>query len=220
MDPWAALVVLFVLRELVTRFGARRRAPYLAPRPLARLPSRLVRGAPCAICACNPELAKSLEGALPLCSGHAVDYSSLECSACGAGRVVRGTDPGCLECELQDAFAAVHPTLWRQVDELLRKGRGILAVGAVRAALPSRFGRGLLLARELVRERVARVERVCAPIEWLALPPPESARCPVCATTVGTGSLQCAACETYHHAECWEYAGNCGIYACGSAAHQ
>lgn len=38
--------------------------------------------------------------------------------------------------------------------------------------------------------------------------------CPVCATEVHVSATRCARCLAPHHAECWNYNGGCGIYAC------
>ncbi len=41
-------------------------------------------------------------------------------------------------------------------------------------------------------------------------------RCPVCGTPLREGLLRCGTCRTPHHRECWDYAGGCSTYACGS----
>lgn len=40
------------------------------------------------------------------------------------------------------------------------------------------------------------------------------ARCPVCASGLMMLNMQCIACETLHHADCWEYNRGCGRYGC------
>jgi hypothetical protein len=45
----------------------------------------------------------------------------------------------------------------------------------------------------------------------------ERGRCPVCADPLGTQAIcACRSCESAHHIECWQYAGGCARYACGS----
>jgi len=41
--------------------------------------------------------------------------------------------------------------------------------------------------------------------------------CRVCGDAIGETPLRCARCGTPHHRECWEYAGKCSIFGCGSA---
>jgi hypothetical protein len=42
-------------------------------------------------------------------------------------------------------------------------------------------------------------------------------RCLVCSEAIQRGNLvSCARCETQHHRDCFEYAGRCAIYGCGS----
>ncbi len=43
------------------------------------------------------------------------------------------------------------------------------------------------------------------------------ARCPVCAEAVAGRLFRCDRCRTFHHAECFEYAMGCAVYACRSA---
>jgi hypothetical protein len=41
--------------------------------------------------------------------------------------------------------------------------------------------------------------------------------CKVCGEPIDDGPIvDCAVCGTPHHRECWEYAGVCSIYGCGS----
>lgn len=59
-----------------------------------------------------------------------------------------------------------------------------------------------------------------AAIEWIHYSQAEGVergRCPVCADPLVVGPIcACRLCESAHHIECWEYAGGCARYACGS----
>lgn len=44
----------------------------------------------------------------------------------------------------------------------------------------------------------------------------DPARCQVCAQPLVERVVTCAKCETPHHAGCFEFAGQCSTYACGS----
>jgi len=46
---------------------------------------------------------------------------------------------------------------------------------------------------------------------------PASASCPVCATALSEPRIECPTCAVFHHAECWDYAGGCGVYGCRKA---
>jgi hypothetical protein len=50
---------------------------------------------------------------------------------------------------------------------------------------------------------------------------PAPGRCPVCADALGGARVAlCARCETGHHLDCIEYAGECAIYGCGSRSYR
>jgi len=40
------------------------------------------------------------------------------------------------------------------------------------------------------------------------------ANCPVCGEVIFFNRIECARCDTPHHLDCWEYAGQCATYAC------
>jgi hypothetical protein len=43
-----------------------------------------------------------------------------------------------------------------------------------------------------------------------------SARCPICGQALWGDPVYCQRCNTPHHVDCWRFAGQCAIYACGS----
>jgi hypothetical protein len=45
---------------------------------------------------------------------------------------------------------------------------------------------------------------------------PSRGRCPVCAIKLDGSPTLCGKCRTPHHADCWNYAGRCAIFGCGS----
>jgi hypothetical protein len=45
---------------------------------------------------------------------------------------------------------------------------------------------------------------------------PSRGRCPVCGMPAATPITLCAGCRAPHHADCWAYAGRCGIFGCGT----
>lgn len=51
-------------------------------------------------------------------------------------------------------------------------------------------------------------------IQWGELQTLTGGECPVCGTKMDDLVVRCAACRTPHHAECWEYAGKCSMFAC------
>ncbi|ADB18792.1 hypothetical protein Psta_4142 [Pirellula staleyi DSM 6068] len=40
--------------------------------------------------------------------------------------------------------------------------------------------------------------------------------CPVCSDELSGALVQCTACKTSHHRDCWSYFGSCATYGCGS----
>jgi hypothetical protein len=47
---------------------------------------------------------------------------------------------------------------------------------------------------------------------------PEASRCPVCNGEVAASDARpCPRCDTPHHAECWDYVGDCAIFGCRPA---
>lgn len=44
---------------------------------------------------------------------------------------------------------------------------------------------------------------------------PSKGRCPVCGQGVNASPLLCGGCRAPHHADCWGYLGNCGVFGCG-----
>lgn len=44
---------------------------------------------------------------------------------------------------------------------------------------------------------------------------PEGARCQICGGPLGRARVECVACKTPHHPDCWEYNGACAIFGCG-----
>ena len=57
-------------------------------------------------------------------------------------------------------------------------------------------------------------------VEWIHVSQAEGVergRCPVCAEALSTQAIcACQTCESAHHIECWQYAGGCARFACGS----
>jgi hypothetical protein len=45
---------------------------------------------------------------------------------------------------------------------------------------------------------------------------PSRGRCPVCGMLTTAPLTLCAGCRAPHHADCWAYAGRCGIFGCGA----
>lgn len=48
----------------------------------------------------------------------------------------------------------------------------------------------------------------------------DDAICLVCGEPIADRRVDCRACQTAHHAECWEYIGNCSRFACGHRDYQ
>lgn len=68
--------------------------------------------------------------------------------------------------------------------------------------------RGVESIFEIASDAVIRViETVAAPVEI---------RCRVCGEPLDSRPVYCAACETPHHSDCWQYTGRCAIFACGA----
>ncbi len=63
--------------------------------------------------------------------------------------------------------------------------------------------------------------KVAAPAQPMAAPaaPGEALLCPICQspTAPGEATTSCPACQTIHHADCWEYNKGCGLYGCKQA---
>lgn len=43
----------------------------------------------------------------------------------------------------------------------------------------------------------------------------DEVKCPICGDPIGQIRVECVACGTPQHPECWEYSGQCAVYACG-----
>jgi hypothetical protein len=124
---------------------------------------------------------------------------------------VHSTDP---------AFAAALLTspARKQIEELDRLHDGALLV----EQRPSTF---VVRAEGTVDDGVPMEEfvRLCAALarRLRDLTPTEreetiaKAACGVCGTELGYRTVTCAACDTPHHRECWEYNAGCSVYACG-----
>jgi len=52
-------------------------------------------------------------------------------------------------------------------------------------------------------------------VEEMREPDEAESQCQVCGEPLATDLVYCAACQTPHHRECWEYFGGCSTYACG-----
>ena len=98
------------------------------------------------------------------------------------------------------------PAVWANLGWMLGvAGSGLVLVAGYRVCR---------LAASTLREAVeAALEVGPAGARVLEL---ESAagRCPVCAEGLGSQTVQCAQCQTPHHADCWSYVGHCSTYAC------
>ncbi|MBI3893902.1 MAG: hypothetical protein HY303_20475 [Candidatus Wallbacteria bacterium] len=81
----------------------------------------------------------------------------------------------------------------------------------------------------LLQELLARMDVVCRAVEEVfridaegifhidqSGSPEAESRCRVCGELLDESPLYCAACETPHHTDCWQYLGRCAIFGCGS----
>lgn len=99
---------------------------------------------------------------------------------------------------------------------------GVLAVQPMAAwALPTAIGLGILwsiCAMKVVRPASREPGITAADLAGVTLGtlvPPASSACPICREdVVETGRTPCPRCATPHHADCFEFAGGCGIYGC------
>ena len=56
-------------------------------------------------------------------------------------------------------------------------------------------------------------------VVWVEEARAAGGQCQVCGTEMADRVVQCAACGTPHHEECWLYAGECSTYACQETAY-
>lgn len=52
-------------------------------------------------------------------------------------------------------------------------------------------------------------------VDDMRAPDQIDSQCQVCGEPLASNLVYCAACQTPHHRECWEYFGGCSTYACG-----
>lgn len=80
--------------------------------------------------------------------------------------------------------------------------------------LPSRLPPAKMANAALAKGGVRKRKRIRKGIGKLVIR--EDARCGVCGETVGNNGVEnCGRCDTPHHADCWQFAGQCSVYACG-----
>ncbi|MBI2943912.1 MAG: hypothetical protein HYY25_06900 [Candidatus Wallbacteria bacterium] len=98
-----------------------------------------------------------------------------------------------------------------------------------RAIVLRKSVRGERLTARLLEEVLARMDVLCASITEIFRVDsdgivhidargvvPADSRCRVCGEPLERATVTCAACETPHHADCWQYLGRCAIFGCGS----
>lgn len=78
----------------------------------------------------------------------------------------------------------------------------------------------ILMSSELfvaaLNTRLAGITFVEGAAGEIAEPDAAESQCPVCGEPLASDLVNCSACRTLHHRECWEYFGGCSTYACGN----
>lgn len=74
------------------------------------------------------------------------------------------------------------------------------------------------LSLALFDEAVRAVGADVAEIDFDVIPGSAEPMCPVCGEKTRDDTVYCRACQTPHHAECWQYYGACSTYGCRGTA--
>lgn len=106
--------------------------------------------------------------------------------------------------------------------DLLRSSGGMTNVrlqgdlrieGSPRRSLKS-LGLFTILCLQLAQHAKLFVEQTSA-VSVVETGTSSTGMCQICGAELGGKLVRCSRCSTPHHADCWEYAGNCSTYGCG-----
>lgn len=79
----------------------------------------------------------------------------------------------------------------------------------------------ILYLAEAVVELVAAIIGAEGSVEvlWTEVTTRSGGQCQICGYVMKKNLVTCDRCRTSHHEECWNYAGGCSMYGCGSTTH-